>query len=315
VSPLRSFSSRPTLATKANAPPAARNEKVSLTESSAEVRLLVPKFYAVIEQRPEKIRKLHTSGDAIFHPQNPNQSLIIQRIDEHALIYRESHTGKIGSLRVKQPVPGLTGLVFTQSVLLSQLEYRYKVVDRIRQADPVLVLLSGSRAVLEKQILPVSPSFLHATPPQPEPETSERKIDPTLFERIRVKETAENTYLVDGTTVKPIIENVGKVFASLNPMVSPSFSSTTGINMKITSAVGEGILSTGGFLVTNIKVAQTFGIMIGDIVKSINGYPVDSVRNAWWIYQELLVRNPGLSDLRVEIQRGASLLTKIYKIR
>jgi hypothetical protein len=108
---------------------------------------------------------------------------------------------------------------------------------------------------------------------------------------------------------------VGKVFVDLRPMIGPNFSSVTGAGMRITSAVGDGVLNRSGFLVTNIKVAQTFGIMVGDVVQSINGHAVNSLLNAWWIYQELIVRNPGLSELRVEIVRGGSHMTKVYKIR
>ena len=54
---------------------------------------------------------------------------------------------------------------------------------------------------------------------------------------------------------------------------------------------------------------------VGDTVLRINDNPVTSPLNAWWAYQEFVARNPTQSDVRVDIRREGSLVTKTFRIK
>jgi membrane-associated protease RseP (regulator of RpoE activity) len=74
-------------------------------------------------------------------------------------------------------------------------------------------------------------------------------------------------------------------------------------------------MTSEGFKVTTNKLAQSFGIRAGDTITSMNGYPVNSLYNAWWILQELLIRNTGLEEIHVDIVRRGAKLSKLYRIK
>ena len=130
-----------------------------------------------------------------------------------------------------------------------------------------------------------------------------------------MKEVGRHAYQIPAADAKPVIENVGEMFVNLQPRLLPSFSPQTGLNWHLTSAVADGVLNQGGFTVTNLKIAQYFGIEVGDTIRSINGHPVTSPLSAYWAYQETIARNPLLSELRVDLQRGPVPITKTYQIR
>ncbi len=292
-----------------------KGQPLTLSEGTAEIKFSAPKRYAVLLHAPKKIRRLYASGDVLFHPYNPTRSVVIERVDAGGMVLGARGKGRERSLRPGRPVPGFPGVMFVGTVMLNQLEYRFKVVDRILQTEPVLVSLTGSRAVLEKEVLHLAPELLVPGPKRLPPTTHGPKLDPELFKRVDVKEVDENTYELDKATVRPVIENVEQVLAELEPRLTPAFSIHAGMRLNFTSKAGDGTLSRSGFTVTRLPVARTFGIEVGDTITSLNGRPVDSPRNAWWTFQELFIRNRSLTELRVNLIRGGRLMTKTFRIR
>src|SRR5207249_11633993 len=107
--------------------------------------------------------------------------------------------------------------------------------------------------------------------------------------------------------------NVREAFSAMMPMITPAFSSTTGMSFQIKSAAGEGILNGQGFTVTSLRVAQTFGIQASETDDPIADLPVNSLLNAWWTYREAVIRNPDLVNLNVELVRAGARLIKTYR--
>ncbi len=288
---------------------------LTLSEGTAEIKFSAPKRYAVLLHAPNKIKRLYTSGDVLFHPYNPTRSVVIERVGAGGMVLGARGKGRERSLRPGRPVPGFPGVMFVGTVMLNQLEYRFKVVDHILQTEPVLVSLEGSRAVLEKEVLHLPPELLVPAPKRLPPTTRERKLNPDLFRRVNVKEVDGNTYELEEATLKPVIENVEQVLADLEPRLALAFSFQSGMSLNFKSRAGDGTLSRSGFTVTRLPVARTFGIEVGDTIISLNGRQVNSPRNAWWTFQELFIRNRSLTELRVNLIRGGRLMTKTFRIR
>jgi hypothetical protein len=183
--------------------------------------------------------------------------------------------------------------------------------------------VEGPRAIVEVEVLrtvssPPSASLAGAAPASdsaPATPPQRRKLDPTLFEELPVKEVEPNTYEVDAGAVGPAIDNVGQVLADLQPMVAPALSTQSGLTFNLTSSVVDGTLSNAGFTVTNSKIARRFGIEVGDIIKRFNGHEVNSPLDAWMTYQEFIIRNPLQSQMRVDLQHNGIPTTKLYRVR
>ncbi len=310
------FTDLAAVARGASAPAQGQDSRFTLGGGIADFRFPEPKRFVIVQDEREKIRKLYTTGDVLFHPQNPVWAVRIQRIDAGGLVLRESRTGRKRSLRPGHPIPDLPGVTFLGTVMLTQLQYRFKVVAQVTQADPVLVSLLGSQAILEKEVSHLPPQLSLPTAPKRAPlQTKRPRVGVELFEQVRVKEIDDHTYEVDGTTLKPVIEIVGQVLSDPRTKITPTFSSQTGIGLHMTSALGDGTLSRSGFTVERPGVAHTFGVQLGDTIVSFNGRPVSSPINAWRTYQELFIKNRSLTELRVQIHRNGARLTKTFRIR
>ena len=314
----------------AEAPPRGQDALVNLGEASAEIRFPAPVRYAVVLQEPEKIRMLYARGDIIFHRRDPTRSLTVERVEAEAVIVRAAPRGRLQPLHPGKPIPGFPGLTFTGTVLLDQVHYRYKVVERILHPDPVLVSLEGSRAVLEVEVVrrasdlsqaPTSPAppgavpFPGAAPPAPQPSPPARAtLDAELLDKVRVREVGPGTYEVNAADVQAVLENAGHVLSDLAPIVLPTLSLQTGLQYRVTSAAGDGVLTGKGFTVSAPKLAERAGIQAGDTILSVNGRPVDGFASLYGIFRDVR-RDPALSTVQVELDRRGTRLTKTYRIR
>lgn len=287
-------------------------------EATADIKFATLKPYAVVQQEPGKARRLCAVGDVLADPRNPKRSVVVQRVISGGIVVRESSTGLERSLRPGDLVPGLPELTFVKTVMLDLLQYRFKVVEHVTQSEAVLVSLLGSRAVLEKEILRAVTLPAPPDPPAqgtPLPSANAHTRDPDLLANVRVEEIDANNYALSAADLKPVIESVGQVFAGLGPAAAPALASLTGTSFNMTSAAGDATITRSGFTVTNLRVAQFFGIHVGDTITSLNGLPVNSPLNAWWTFQEIFVNNPHLTDLRVDLIRGGKQSTNTYRIR
>ena len=158
--------------------PAPQQEPVAtMGENSAEISLPKPTRYAVLLHEARKVRTLHTRGDVLSHPQDPAQSVTIERIEPETILLREGGRTTMRSVRVGTPIPGFRGLHFTETVLLEKIQYRSRSVEHLAHPEPVVVALEGPRAIVEVEVLrtvssppPVrpAPSSLAAEPPASE---------------------------------------------------------------------------------------------------------------------------------------------------
>jgi hypothetical protein len=242
--------------------------------------------------------------------------LTVDRVEASSVIIRAGRWGRAYPLRSGSAIPGIAGLTFTRTVLLEAVEYRYKVVDRIAHADPVLAALDGARGVLEIETLrPVTQTASLLVPNSALADSPPRgMLDEGLLERVKVREIDRDVYEVPAAQVRPVLDDVGRVLMDLAPSVLPILSRKEGLQYQIKSAASDGVLTGQGFLVTSPKMAEQAGIQQGDRILSVNGMPVDSLGSLYGIYRQVQ-RDTALTTVRVDLDRQGTHLTKTYRIR
>lgn len=288
------------------------------SEVTGEITLAAMTRYAVVLHEPGRVRTLHTRNDLLFDPRDPMRSFTILQVDVKTVTLREKRNGRTFLWQSGSSPEGLHGLTLAGTAMLNTLRYRYKTVERVTQTEPVLVALEGSVAVLEKEVLRQTGGPAQGAPTREGSRPSAEIAltpSPTLSALLHAKEIDADTYEMEGAALRPALENLGQALSDLKVMVSPTLSAQSGLGFNVSSQVADGKLNDSGFTVTNSRAAQFFGIQVGDIVLRINDNPVTSPLNAWWAYQEFVARNPTQSDVRVDIRREGSLMTKTFRIR
>jgi membrane-associated protease RseP (regulator of RpoE activity) len=282
---------------------------VSLGKPSAEIVLSAPAWYAIVLKAPGKVRMLYARGDIVVYPKDPMRSLTVEQVEAEAISLRTSPRGRLRTLPAGKPIPGFPDLLFTGTVLLDQLNYRYRVVERILNQDPTLVSLEGSRAILDVEVLqPTAP------PPAPEPLPVRAMLDGDLLSRVRVREVGPGVYEVPAADARAVLDNAGRVLADIAPLVLPIFSLQTGLQYRITSAASDGILTGQGYTVTIPKLAERAGLEVGDTILSVNGQTVNGFPSLFRIFRAVR-RDPDLHMVEMELERQGARLVKTYKIR
>ena len=297
-----------------------REPLVTPGEATAEIRFPTATRHAVVLYEPGKVRRLYTRGDVVFHPQEPARSLTVDRVTAGALILRDGPRGRQHSVPAGKPIPGFAGLLFTGTVMLEEVHYRYRTVERVAHQDPVLVSFEGSRAILEVEVVRSSAPVMEgpvtgAAPPGPQPAHPPRaRLDAGVLGQVRVTEAGSGIYEVNAADVHTVLENTGRVLADLSPIILPILSVKSGVQYRITSAASDGVISSQGYTVIAPKLAERAGIEAGDTILSVNGRPVDGLGSLYRIYREV-GRDSALTTVRMELERQGTRLTKTYRIR
>jgi hypothetical protein len=282
--------------------------------------------YAIILQprAPQAVRILAAPGEVLFHPEEPTRAVTVLRVEPGAVVLRQGPRGREQRLPVGSLLPGFPGWRVTETVLLQELHYRYRVVDRLQHPDPILVALEGTRVLLAVEVLrpetggppeaAPAPGLADVGPVEGPAPPTRALLDESLLEKVQVKELGPGLYQVPAGEVQAVLENAGRVLTDLAPFVLPSLSFETGLQYRITSAASDGVLSKQGFTVTAPKLAERAGIEVGDTILSVNGRPVNGFASLYAIFQAVR-RDPALRTVQVELERRRSRLTQTYRIR
>ncbi len=279
-----------------------------------------PRLHGLFLHAGGKVWKLYAVGDVIVHPEHSSRALVVARVDAHGIELHETPSGPRRSLQPGTLVPGYPGLLYLRSVLLERVEYRLKVVSRVTHADPIVLFLAGSRAVVEKQISPVEPGSQEVGSERTDSsgEGTSRSdwtsIGLDTIAELAVEEIDENNYEVDGTMVMPVIDHVARWVPQVMPTVGWSFS-TPGQTLPVASKMVDGTLSGRGFTVTRPGVARVLGIHVGDAITRVNRRPVSNPRDAWWQVQELIAKSRDRDTVHIELVREGRVMTKTVRIR
>ena len=87
--------------------------------------------------------------------------------------------------------------------------------------------------------------------------------------------------------------------------------------MRFNTDLAAVVVNREGFLIQNIAVAkltENFGIMQGDIIKSINGHSLNSLLGIYRVYENI-ASSKSTKLLSIDIVRDGKTKTLIYKIR
>ncbi len=212
-------------------------------------------------------------------------------------------------------------VVLVGTVLLTQVEYRFREVDHVTEEEPMLIMPADTAAILEQQIprgssAPSSPlrSSLRPRTSASQRATPPIQSQPTVVSKVRVNQVDEDNSIVDGETLLLAVEEAEETLSHMMPRLSAALSGQPGMSLRFSSAAGTATLDYRGFTVTDLKLRQRFGLQVGDTIVSLNRHPVNSLHSAMRIFQNLFVENRDLTELRLEIYRRGALLYKTYRI-
>jgi subtilisin family serine protease len=280
------------------------NETSPEEDGLARITFPSPRLYVVVIDPDKKSQRIYTTGDILVDPANPRNSVTIRHIGRDGVTVQRMGMRQEETLALAQSRPLFPG-VLPRVVSVTELRYRFITVEQIQDREPRLISLVHGSAILEKQVL-------KAVGSSPAADTSalreKQAAIVSAIARIQSKEIAPNTYEVTGASLEPALENLVAL------VQGSAFIAQIGIGNLASASVGSGITSEG-VKISNSAYTQSFGIRPGDTITTVNGYPVNSLSNIWWTVQELLIRNPNLTEVRMEIVRRGARMAKTYRLR
>lgn len=272
---------------------------------SAEVVFREPLRYAVIVREGDGARMLRGRGDALLAPEGADY-VMVERVDARALTLRRGLHAPRQTIPQGAALPGLPGHVFSDSVLLAHVSYRYRGVSRVRNPEPRLVSLNGSEAIVELEtVLGGGGEQLQSAPPAP---------DAGPLARVRIWRVGDAEYALHRGEVRLLLDHGGQVLSDLRPLLLPAVSLRDGIHFRVRCGATDGVLTRDGFAVTNAKLIARLGLLEGDLVRSVNGIPADGLRGLVQVYREIR-RNAALARIDLELERQGKRVLQTYWLR
>ena|SRR3989338_457462 len=284
-------------------------------------------WYAVIKTE-NKGKKLYVKGDIFYSDENPAKGLRIKDIKKDAIILedvvlKDSVIVKPGELI---PIDG-AGMIFEKTVESSVLEYNYnsppKKVTKNQLEDFTIKSLEKKKIALEKDYNKASQAEQLSGREKeifssPRNKDADKKIIlKKLFNQIESKKIGDDVWALNRGSAESAIHNTGAALISAIKMVEPKYRFGEGPSLKFNTDLAAVAVNREGFLIQNIAVAkltENFGIRQGDIIKSINGYSLNSLLGIYRIYENI-ASSKSTKLLSIDIVRDGKTKTLIYKIR
>lgn len=284
-------------------------------------------WYAVIGTE-NKGKRLYVRGDLFSSGRNQERSFRILEIKKDSLVLEEVTSKKSIIVKPGENIPIETaGLIFEKTVESSVLEYNYnkpyKKVTKNQLEDFTIKSLENKKIVLEK---PYSTSFQVKQLSDKEKEifNSPRDMDADkkaiiteLFNEIDSKKIGDNVWALNRSSAESAIHNAGAALMAAIKRVEPGYRLGEGPSLKFNTDLGTLVVNKQGFLIQNIasaKLTESFGVKKGDIVKSVNGYPVNSLLGIYRAYENI-ASNKNAELLSVDIARDGKIKTLVYKVK
>jgi len=283
----------------------ARSERVGTVKDAK------ASWYAIVKIDGAK-KKLCIKGDIFYSKSNPNRCFRIDEIKKDTLILKESDSKKIFTLRPGEAVPLKDArIVFEKTIETEIIEYRYNISDDVKKEymeDFTIRNLKRERVVLEKDYSKRSLAS--------EDEAGTETIKAEHFEDIKIKKVGEDAWSLDRESAEAAFSNIGKTLVSVIKNAEPRFRFGEGPSLRFNCQLGDMVLNRDGFLIQNLAVAalvERAGIRQGDLIKTINGQPVNSLYGIFKAYTD--VKNRDAKVVNVDIIREGKHRTLVYNIR
>jgi membrane-associated protease RseP (regulator of RpoE activity) len=184
-----------------------------------------------------------------------------------------------------------------------------------------LLDIQAARATLEVDISPPRPETALRPSQKPgalaagnQPLALRRKLDASLLGRVRVTESAPDTYEVRARDLQDVLDHGGQVLAEAWPTVRPLVSLRDGVTLQVQSPIADGMLGPRGFRVTSPNLAERAGIEVGDVILSVNGQAINGFVDLYRLYQKVK-RDGTLSLIELKLERQGMPITNTYRIR
>lgn len=286
-----------------------------------------PTWYAIIKTDNER-SKLYMAGDLIYSRDNFLDAFSILNISNGIMILKDKNGETLVLTPGERiPVEG-SDKVFVKTIEASVLEYSYippsQASSRQELEDFTLKNLVNKRVSLEKRYKKGLFSDMPMTQEErslfdsPKAENIEQPhLIADLFLNIGINKTGENVWEIDGESAKGAVQNAEKVLFSIIRSVEPKFRFGEGPNLNFKCELGDATLNNEGFIIRNLAIAklgERMGIQQGDIIKSINGCPINSLFGIYEVYKSIST-DSSVTEVNVDIIRDKRMKRLSYRIR
>jgi len=285
-----------------------------------------PSWYAIIKVGREK--KLYTKGDIFCSDIDITHSFRIQDIKEDALILRDLDTERTVTVTIGHDIPIKgTEMIFEKTVQADVIEYRYTEPERHVKGTPKkgfsVTDFSKRKVVLGRDY--IRPEIEGGLSEQEKElfdspmirDNKAQKVKASLFKEIEFKKIGEDVWEVNTKKAEPAVANAGRAILTMIKEVRPRYRFGEGPSLAFSSELGDVVINKQGFLIKNLALAalaSRAGIKKGDLVKSVNDYPVNSLYGLYKAYM-LVKSDREVKIVKVDIIRDGRPQTLIYKIR
>ncbi|MGH2607457.1 MAG: hypothetical protein ACRDHF_00085 [Tepidiformaceae bacterium] len=277
-----------------------------------EVKLPAPTPYALL-RHPDGRGTLHATGEPVFHPGQSSHtviSVVVDGVTFDRLTLRHTATNLRHVVKKGQALPGLGGLTFVRTVVIAELESRYRMVDGTPKSDPSVIALEGSRAIVEVEVI-----RRRAAP-------MELRSDyRALGDFSPVRDPIETLSLIPVERIGPTMYAVREGYwlalqwatSQIPTTIRPVFFLEGGPGVSVASPMAAGVLNAQGFAVTDPRLVGRLGLEAGDVIRRVNGQPIDGMAGPVQLMSQARSGRP--STVVVEVERRGRPVTLTYRLK
>ena len=263
-------------------------------------------WYAIVSVDGKK--KLYTKGDMLCSEIRITDCLRIQEISKDEIVLKDVNSDQTltAGPGTRLPLEG-SDVIYEKSIESSVIEYRYK--DSKASSDFSINTFDEKKIVMQK--------YFDKKDLSENVSNNAEVIKNEFFEDIEIEKIEKDIWVVNRESAEKALDNAGRSFFSVIKKVRPEYRFGKGPSLRFNCALGDLVLNKEGFLVQNLAVARLVeraGIKKGDLIKSVNGQPVNSLFGIFKSYMNIK-SNKDVKVVKVDIIRDERPQTLTYKVR
>ncbi|MDP2920759.1 MAG: hypothetical protein Q8O12_00115 [Candidatus Omnitrophota bacterium] len=284
-------------------------------------------WYAIVRTE-NKGKKLYVKGDIFSSNKNPSKSFRIKSIEKDTILLEDANSKTSVMLKPGDSIPiEDSGMIFEKTVEADALEYNYnKPSQRFTKSETEdftvksfekrkIVLEKDSEKSRDPKKLSEKEKEIFSAPKQGS--LDKKIILAELFDNLASEKIGQDVWAFRRKNSEPAIDNAGEALMSAIKGVEPGYRFGEGPSLKFNTDLGTVVVDRKGFLIQDITLAnagEKFGIMKGDVIRSINGYQVNSLLGIYRVYNDVS-SGKNTKFLSIELVRAGKVKTLVYKIR
>lgn len=263
-----------------------------------------PRYFALVKNTGTSEKNVYREEEVIYF--NNKRSNYFKILDvKEKLVVGINKNGKIVSLSQGNYLSDNKKLKFIRGIEVKNIRFSY---------------IYGDYDKIEFEFSDFNNNSLTLSRSYNPTNNGEYRIGKELIKEVNIEKSNTSKVIVDRETVQPVLnlgQKIVKDIIEKKDINLEKGKTHQALNVTLSNSAAKIVVGSSGILVKRFylkKLPKKIDLKQGDFIKRINGEPINSLRDVYYILKDVS-SNKKESTIKVDLIRNYRIMTKYYNIK